>query len=155
MKTSLHIPKLNGKNLRIGIVCSQWHYEMIKALEQQVRNALRDCGVPEKNIVCIDVPGSYEVVYGAKVLIENYTCDAVVPLGILIKGGTMHFEYIAEAVTQGIMRLNIETGVPVIFGILTCLSKKQAEERSIGKESHGYDWGLSAVAMARLKKKSG
>lgn len=154
MEKHVQLPKLNGKNLKIGIVCAQWHAEMIQALKRQCTQALRDSGVKEKNIFTIDVPGSYELVYGAKALIEKYRCDAVIPLGVLIKGETMHFEYIADAVGQGIMRLNLDSGVPVIFGILTCLSKKQAEERSLGDKSHGYNWGLSAVEMALLKKRA-
>ncbi len=113
--------------------------------------ALHVCGVTKRNITIMEVPGSYELVYGAKVLVQS-KCDAVVALGVLVKGDTMHFEYIAEAVANGLMRLNIDSGTPVLFGVLTCLTQKQAEERSVGKKNHGYNWGLSAVHMARIKK---
>lgn len=85
--------------------------------------------------------------------------DAVICIGVLIKGSTMHFEYICEAVTQGIMRVGLDSGVPVIFGVLTCLTEEQALERSgldeAGKgHNHGQDWGSGAVEMALLKNRS-
>ncbi len=146
------LPILNGKKLKIGIVRALWHDDMTSALTEQAVEGLRDCGVIEKNILVVDVPGSFEVVYGAAKLIEEKHCDAVIAIGVLLKGDTMHFEYIAEAVSHGLMRLNVETTVPVIFGILTCLNEKQARERSLGKKSHGYNWGLSAVQMGVLKQ---
>ena len=100
----------------------------------------------------LEVPGSYELVFGAKHLIDSASVHAVVCLGTLIKGETMHFEYIADAVTQGIMRLNVESGVPVIFGVLTCLTEAQARARAIGDNNHGVAWGKTAVEMALLKK---
>jgi 6,7-dimethyl-8-ribityllumazine synthase len=152
MAGKVKLEKMSGKGLRIGIVRALWHEEMTRALMEQAIDALHDCGVVDKNIVVAEVPGSYEVVYGAKTLVEKEKCDAVIALSVLIKGETMHFEYIADAVSHGLMGLNVESGVPVIFGVLTCLNEKQARERSVGKKSHGYDWGLSAVHMASLKK---
>jgi 6,7-dimethyl-8-ribityllumazine synthase len=79
----------------------------------------------------------------------------VVCIGCLIKGGTMHFEYICDATSQGIMRVGLDTGVPVIFGVLTCLNDEQAKHRAgMTKDghNHGPDWGTTAVEMAQLKK---
>ncbi|KAF9972018.1 hypothetical protein BGZ73_004922 [Actinomortierella ambigua] len=84
---------------------------------------------------------------------SNKAFDAVICIGVLIKGSTMHFEYICEAVTQGIMRVGLDTGVPVIFGVLTCLTEEQALNRAgmDGKgHNHGLDWGTGAVEMALL-----
>ncbi|KAG0257310.1 hypothetical protein BG011_004024 [Mortierella polycephala] len=85
--------------------------------------------------------------------------DAVICIGVLIKGSTMHFEYICEAVSQGIMRVGLDSGVPVIFGVLTCLNEEQALSRAgmdkAGKgHNHGLDWGSGAVEMALLKSRS-
>ncbi|KAJ1956562.1 lumazine synthase [Dispira parvispora] len=84
--------------------------------------------------------------------------DAVVCIGVLIKGATQHFEYISDSVSQGLMRVGLETGVPVIFGVLTCLTEEQALERAgLGPDknnpghNHGKDWGAAAVEMAMLK----
>ncbi|GJJ70569.1 6,7-dimethyl-8-ribityllumazine synthase [Entomortierella parvispora] len=85
--------------------------------------------------------------------------DAVICIGVLIKGSTMHFEYICEAVSQGIMRVGLDSGVPVIFGVLTCLTEEQALNRAgmdkAGKgHNHGLDWGQGAVEMALLKNRT-
>lgn len=143
----------NGSGLKIGIVVARWNSEITFALRDGCVQALTDAGVERGDIVIREVPGSYEVVYGAKLLIEQ-GADAVVTIGCLIKGETMHFEYICEAVTQGIMRLNVEKSAPVIFGVLACLSEEQAIARSTGENNHGYGWGQSAVEMALLKNGS-
>lgn len=150
MKKGVNFEKMDGSKLKIGIVCARWNEEFCAPLLQKCREALRDSLVQEKNIKIRYVPGSYELVYGAARLIKKEKVDAVVCLGTLIKGETMHFEYIAQAVSYGIMKLNVETGVPVIFGVLTCLDLEQARARSSGDKNHGYDWGMSAVEMALL-----
>lgn len=151
MSKSVAFEKKDGSGLKIGIVSARWNRQFCEALTQQCKHALRDSGVKEENIIEINVPGAYEVVFGAQSLIKNKKVDAVVCIGVLIKGETMHFEYIAEAVAQGIMNLNLRTGVPIIFGILTCLTEEHAQERSVGDKSHGYNWGLTAVEMGMLK----
>ncbi|KAK1757576.1 6,7-dimethyl-8-ribityllumazine synthase [Echria macrotheca] len=82
--------------------------------------------------------------------------DALIAIGVLIKGETMHFEYISDSVSQGLMRVSLDTGVPVIFGVLTVLNDEQAKARAgitAGSHNHGHDWGLAAVEMA-VKRKS-
>jgi len=144
--------QLDGKNLKIGVVVARWNSDITYALRDACVQALHDAGVNEEDIHLQEVPGSYEVVYGAKHLIEKENVDAVVAIGVLIKGETMHFEYIADAVSQGLMKLNTDSDVPVIFGVLTCLTDQQAVDRSTGENNHGYAWGQSAVEMARIKK---
>lgn len=81
--------------------------------------------------------------------------DALIAIGVLIKGETMHFEYIADAVSRGLMRVGLDTGVPVIFGVLTVLNEEQAKARAgltDGGHNHGTDWGLAAVEMAVKRK---
>lgn len=152
MTKGIEFKKLDGSNLKIGLVKARWNSAVTDVLFAKCKEALLDSGVKEKNIIVYEVPGSYEVNFGAIKMIKEEKPDAVVCLGCLIKGETMHFEYIAEAVTQGITRLNIETGVPVIFGVLTCLTEEQAARRSSGEKNHGYEWGLSAIEMALLRK---
>jgi 6,7-dimethyl-8-ribityllumazine synthase len=79
------------------------------------------------------------------------TVDAVICAGVLIKGDTMHFEYICDAVSKGIMNVGINTNMPVVFGVLTCLTEEQVVARSSGDSNHGYDWGKTAVEMALLR----
>lgn len=142
---------MDGSKLKIGVVVARWNPEYTDPLRAACLQALADSGVKENHIAMLEVPGSYELSYGAAYLIRQGV-DAVVCIGCLIKGETMHFEYIAEAVTQGITKLNIETKTPVIFGVLTCLTADQAAARTKGDNNHGYWWGLSAVEMGLLKK---
>lgn len=144
--------KAEGKGIKIGIVVARWNSEYTYSLRDACKDALLDADVAANDIEILEVPGSYEVVYGAKHLVEK-GMDAVVAIGCLIKGETMHFEYIAEAVTQGIMHLNTHTDTPVIFGVLACMTEEQAKVRSIGEHNHGYGWGQSAIEMAMLKSK--
>eukprot|EP00455_Lapot_gusevi_P019037 TRINITY_DN2049_c0_g1_i2.p1 TRINITY_DN2049_c0_g1~~TRINITY_DN2049_c0_g1_i2.p1 ORF type:complete len:163 (+),score=50.03 TRINITY_DN2049_c0_g1_i2:52-540(+) len=154
-KKGVEIPQLNGAGLRVGIARTRWNASVIDALVSGCREALGQCQVTD--IVEVVVPGSYELPLAAKHLIESRQVDAVVCIGCLIKGETMHFEYICEAVTQGIMRLNLDTGVPVIFGVLACLNEEQAMARAgltPNGHNHGVDWGQTAVEMALLLEKS-
>lgn len=152
MTKGVHLEKQNGKGLKIGIVRTRWNEHIVLPLLYQATQGLLDCGVKKKDIIVLEVPGSYELVFGVKMLIEKNNIDAAICIGAVLKGGTTHAEYISEAVSHGIMNLMLKTGTPITFGVLTTLTEKQAHERSVGKGSHGYDWGLSAVEMALLKK---
>ncbi|PIA14188.1 dimethylribityllumazine synthase [Coemansia reversa NRRL 1564] len=131
---------------------------LIRLSQQQSTNLVSDVVddlMTTASELTASVRGSVDV--GAlKADIKSGPFDAVVCVGVLIKGSTMHFEYIAEAVSQGIMRVGLDTGVPTIFGVLTCLSDEQAMERAgIGRgekkgHNHGLDWGAAAVEMALL-----
>jgi len=90
----------------------------------------------------------------AKFLAMSGTVDAVICAGVLIKGDTMHFEYICDAVSKGIMNVGIQTNVPMVFGVLTCLNEEQVVKRSTGDSNHGYDWGKTAVEMALLRSEA-
>ena len=146
-------PELNGSELKIGIAVARWNDHITEKLLDGCVNALKEVGVKEENIITERIPGSYELPFGAQQLIKKQHVDGVVCLGTLIKGETMHFEYIAEAVTQGIMDLNLRHDVPVIFGILTCLTEEQAMVRATGENNHGDGWARSVVEMALLAKK--
>jgi len=97
------------------------------------------------------VPGAYELPFAARLLALSGTVDAVICVGVLVKGDTSHFEYISEAVSQGIMNVGLQTNVPVIFGVLTCQTDEQVTKRSTGKNNHGIGWGKTAVEMALLR----
>lgn len=118
---------------------------------------MKELGVKEENIIVESVPGLFELPYGSQLFLEKQKklgepLDAVIPIGVLIKGSTMHFEYICDSVTHQLMKLNFDAGVPVIFGVLTCLTDEQAMARAglvEGKmHNHGEDWGAAAVEMA-------
>lgn len=121
-------PNITSK-MRICILGTRWNQPIVQSLIQGATHTLQSkYGV--QNIDTITVPGSYELPFAAKSLIElakekGKPYDAVIAIGVLIKGSTMHFEYICEAVSQGIMRVGLDTGVPTIFGVLTCLNDEQ------------------------------
>lgn len=144
---------MDGSQLRVGVVVAHWNRDVTGLLEQGVLEALKECDVKDENILVQRVPGSFETIFGAKDMMRKHDLDAVVCLGVLTKGETMHFEYISEAVSRGVMHMNMEESIPVIFGILTCLTQEQALVRAQGENNHGYGWGMSAVEMALLGKK--
>ncbi len=152
-KNKIEFPKLNGKNIKVGIALARWNTEITNSLMEGCLTALKEAGVPSKNFYVVPVPGSFELPLAAQHLFKKEKVDVVIALGCLIKGETMHFEYIADAMTNGLMRVSLDTGKPVVFGVLTCLTEKQAIARSTGKNNHGYGWGLTAVEMALLTKK--
>ncbi len=111
-----------------------------------------------ETIKIANVPGAYELPFATKALLKSGSYDAAISIGVLIKGSTMHFEYIADAVSHGLMRVGLDTDIPVIFGVLTCLDETQAFERagiSQGNGSHahnhGLDWASTAIEMAQLR----
>jgi len=144
---------LNGGDIKVGIVAARWNEKYTYSLVEGCRESIMECGVKAENITGLFVPGAYEVPLGAKHLLDTTNVDVVIAVGCLIKGATMHFEYICESVSSGIMRLNLDYGKPVIFGVLTCLDEAQAEVRSIGEHNHGNGWGKTAVEMALLVQK--
>ncbi len=149
MKKGVSFKKLDGSELKIGIAVSRWNAHYTEPLLEKCLEGLKEAEVKEENIKVIRVPGSYELPFAAHHLIDE-DMDAVICIGVLIKGETMHFEYISDAVSRGIMDLQLKKGVPVVFGVLTCLTEKQAEQRSLGTHNHAREWGLSAVEMAHL-----
>jgi 6,7-dimethyl-8-ribityllumazine synthase len=143
---------LNGESIRIGIIRTRWNDEHVSNLVKGIRSALKDCKVQDENVFETEVPGSFELPLAAKYLALSGTVDAIVTTGVLIKGDTMHFEYIADTVSSGIMSVNLQTNIPVIFGVLTCLTEEQVKARSSEGNNHGYDWGKTAVEMGLLRQ---
>jgi 6,7-dimethyl-8-ribityllumazine synthase len=113
--------------------------------------------VKEDKIFIKEVPGAYELPFAAKLLAMSGTVDAIICCGVLIKGETLHFEYISEAVTKGIMDVNLSTMTPVIYGVLNCLDEDQVKRRSSnanGGHNHGEDWAKTAVEMAIMRREA-
>lgn len=131
--------------MRIGIIRTRWNADSVGNLVSGIRSALKECKVDEENIFETSVPGSFELPLAARFLALSGTVDAIICAGVLIKGDTMHFEYIADAVAKGIMNIGIQTNTPVVFGVLTCLNEDQVRARSSGNSNHGYDWGKTGT----------
>jgi len=139
---------------RFAIVVSRFNGEITEGLLQGARERLAEASVPDDSVTIIHVPGAFEIPIAAQRLGESGEYDAIVCLGCLIKGDTMHFEYIAEAASHGIMQAASATGVPMAFGVLTTLTEAQAVERSrSGPGNKGREAAAAALEMAALFRK--
>jgi 6,7-dimethyl-8-ribityllumazine synthase len=145
----------SAKSFRFGIVVSEWNPSITEGLFIGAETALLDCGALPENIVRWDVPGSFELIYGAKKIIETENLDAVIVIGCVIKGETMHFEFVCEGVTQGVKDLNIKQDVPVIFCLLTDNNEQQSIDRSGGIHGNkGTEAAIAALKMAYLRSQA-
>ena len=144
--------KLNLSNSKFAIVVAEWNEEITEALFQGAVDAFLKLGVNKKNIIRKNVPGSFELPLGAQWMAEQKNISAVVCLGCVIQGDTPHFDYICQAVAQGIMTVNLKTNKPVAFGVLTTLDRKQALERAGGRLGNkGEEAALTVVKMLEMK----
>lgn len=138
----------DGKGKRVGIVVSEWNTSITGSLLNGAVETLIKFGVNEDDIVVERVPGSFELTYGAKTLIENANVDGVIVLGCVIQGETPHFTFVCDSVTQGTTNLNIKYNVPVIFGLLTTNTLEQARARAGGR--HGNKGDEAAITVLKM-----
>ncbi len=139
--------------MHIGLVVSDWNPEVTHALRDGALETLRECGIQAENIHVYNVPGSFELPLGARMLLNNLPLSAVICLGCVIQGETRHFEFICNAVAQGIMDLGLEEGKPVIFGVLTTNTYEQARDRAGGKHGNkGVEAAVAALRMIQLNE---
>ena len=147
---------LLGKGLRFGLVASRFNEFITKKLIEGAQDALLRHGVSEADIDAVWVPGSFEIPLAAKKLAQSKNYDAVICLGAVVRGGTPHFEYIATEVTKGIAAVGLETGLPVIYGVITADTLEQAIERAGTKMGNaGFEAAEKAIEMANLLKSIG
>ena len=145
----------NAKGFRFGIVVSEWNDNITSNLHKGAVEALIGNGVGGNDIITWDVPGSFELVYGSKRMIDTQNVDAVIAIGCVIQGETKHFDFVCEGVTQGIKDLNVITDVPVIFCLLTDNTLQQSIDRSGGKHGNkGTEAAIAAIKMAYLRQQS-
>lgn len=135
--------QVDGSGLSIGLVASQWHTVVMDGLLGGARRALEAAGVDE--VEELRVPGAFELPLGAAALAAQH--DAVVALGVVIRGGTPHFEYVCRAATDGLLRVSLDTACPVGFGLLTCDDEEQALARA-GLPGSSEDKGAEAAEAA-------
>lgn len=153
MSTILHqnntrgnLPKVD--NARIGIVTAEWNSHITQALTDDAIRILRENGFGENDYDVFHVPGAVELTFGASQLIESSMYDAVIVFGCVIRGGTPHFDYVCQSVTQGITALNADCDIPVIFGVLTVNDEQQALDRAGG--ALGNKGGECAEAAIKM-----
>lgn len=144
---------LIGSELKVGIVVGRFNEFIVNKLLGGAMDGLKRHGVPEESVDVAYVPGAFEIPLIAKKLAESKKYDAVICLGAVIKGSTPHFDYVCAESSKGIASVSLNTGVPVIFGVLTTDNIEQAIERAGTKAGNkGYDAAVSAIEMANLIK---
>jgi len=142
----------NGAEFTIAIVRSEWNGDITSNLAMGAEEALLENGVLQENILNVDVPGAYELPLVAQWLAENNDIDAVVCIGTVIRGETSHFDFVSQAVSQGIKDVGLKTGKPIVFGVLTDDNKQQSIDRSGGIHGNkGIEAGVTALKMLGLK----
>ena len=143
----------NGAGIRIGIVVAEWNIEITGALRDGAIKTLLDSGVTENDVIVKYVPGSFELTFGAQLLCEDKSIDSVICLGCVIQGETRHFDFICDAVAQGVTNVSLKYNKPVIFGVLTTNTIEQAQDRAGGKHGNkGDEAAITAIKMVSLKK---
>lgn len=141
----------DGRGLRIGIVAARFNAEIVERLVETAWEELGRLGVRPEDVILLRVPGAFELPIGAQALLRSAAPpDAVVCLGAVIQGETPHFDFVAGAAATGILRVGLDTGRPVIFGVLTTNTMAQARDRADGRHHRGADAARDAVEMARL-----
>ncbi|OGC11045.1 6,7-dimethyl-8-ribityllumazine synthase [candidate division WOR-1 bacterium RIFOXYA12_FULL_52_29] len=141
---------LEASKLKFCLVVSRFNEMISKGLVGGAEDCLKRHGVKDENVTIVWVPGAFEMPLIAQKLAKNY--DAVICLGAVVRGGTPHFEYVASEAAKGIAQVSLQTGVPVIFGVLTTDSLEQALERSGVKSNKGFAAAQAAIEMANLGK---
>ena len=141
----------NANKLKIACVISDWHNEITEKLFNGAKNTLIKNGILEKNIAKINVPGSFELVVACKNLIDK-NFDAVIAIGCIIQGETRHFEFVSNAVIDGIKDLNIISDIPVILCVSTDDNINQSIDRSGGKYNKGEDSAIAALKMIKFNQ---
>ena len=136
--------------LRIVVVRASWNLEIVQRLADGVDRGLRALGVTD--IVSVEVPGCFEIPMACRAVATSGRADAIITIGAVIRGETTHYELVSEGAAEGVQRVQLDTGVPVAFGLVTVESDEQAMARSEGPGGHnvGEEAALVAVQMARL-----
>ncbi len=144
---------LSGKGLKFGIVAARFNDFITSRLVEGALDGLQRHGVAEEDVEIVKVPGSYEIPLAARMMAQTKKYHAVICLGAVIRGATPHFEYVSAEVSKGVASVSLETGLPVIFGVLTTDTIEQAIERAGTKSGNkGWDAALSAIEMANVVK---
>ena len=143
----------NAEGLRFAIVVSEWNKNITENLYQGAHQVLLENGVLPEDILRMNVPGSFELTFGASLIAATTDVDAIITLGSVVKGETKHFDFICQGISNGISQLNISSDIPVIFGLLTDDNMQQAIDRSGGKLGNkGCECAIAAIKMASMNQ---
>lgn len=141
------------EGMKVGIVASRFNEIIVNKLLSGAVDGLVRHGVSEENITAVWVPGAFEIPLVAKKMAESRMYDAVITVGAVIRGSTSHYDYVCAEVSKGVSQAGLQTGVPVLFGVITTENIEQAIERAGSKAGNkGYDCALDAIEMANIMK---
>ena len=144
-------PEIDGAGIHVGIVAARFNDHIVTALRDGALRGLARVGVADDDIIEAWVPGAFELPLAAKALAQSGKVDAVVCLGTVIRGDTPHFDYVCDQAAHGIQRAQMDSGIPVMFGVLTVNTEQQALDRSgPGPDNKGDEAAVGAVEMALL-----
>jgi 6,7-dimethyl-8-ribityllumazine synthase len=147
-------PKLDASGLRFAVVVSRFNNFITERLLSGAMDALKKSGVAKADIEIVEVPGAFELPLTAKKLAAKGEYDALIAIGCVIRGETSHYDYVCSETARGLQLAQMDTGVPIIFCVLTCETQEQAIARAGGDHGNkGFDSGLAAIEMARLSQK--
>jgi len=153
LKTELKRAPFTAAGRRFAIVVSRWNHELTSRLAEGAIEALSGAGADMGDVETFWVPGAFELPMACQMAAESGDFDAVIALGVVIRGDTPHFDYVAGQAAAGIMQAALNTGIPVLFGVITADNTEQAVARSGKKEDNkGYEAALSAIEMAELSR---
>jgi 6,7-dimethyl-8-ribityllumazine synthase len=144
---------VDASGFRVAIAAARFNEQLVDSLLERVLAGLSAAGVKDRNIDIVRVPGSNELPLAARLLVDNGKPDAVIALGVIIRGGTMHFELIATASTNGLMDVSLSSRVPVINGVVVAENDAQARARCSGRIDRGAEFAAAAIAMAALRRR--
>lgn len=143
----------DGKGCRIAVVAAEWNAEVTNAMLDGAVATLREHGVEEKDILVYHVPGTFELTTAADLILQRTMASAIICIGCVIQGETRHFEFICQAVSQGLTNVAIKHSTPVIFSVLTCDTMQQALDRAGGKHGNkGVEGAVTALKMIALNR---
>lgn len=153
LKTELQRSDVSAADFRFAIVVSRWNSEYTSRLESGARQALSEAGANKDAVVTFHVPGAFELPLACQQAASDGDFNAVIALGVVIRGDTPHFDYVAGETARGIMNVSLDTGVPVMFGVITADNIEQTEARcGEGVDNKGFEAAVSAIEMANLMR---
>jgi len=153
MQTQIDFGNISAESFRFAIVVSRWNDELTSRLCDGAVEALTKAGAPKDAVEIFRVPGAFELPLASMKAAETGLFDAVIALGVVIRGETPHFEFVAGQAAAGLMQASIDTGIPILFGVVTAETKEQADARCGGSVGNkGYEAAMSAIEMANLSR---
>lgn len=153
MQKHIDFGNISAEDFTFAIIVSRWNDALTSKLHDGALEALAGAGTPRESIEVFRVPGAFELPIASMKAAETGLFDAVIALGVVIRGETPHFDYVAGQAAAGIMQASIETGIPVMFGVVTADTAEQAEARCGGSVGNkGYEAAMSAIEMANLAR---